>query len=273
MTIASMAKNSSMLYSIMQKTNSTSTSAADWISGQSSSAEQTTASSTDWLTRSISTGLTTSTAQTSLLDIISQRLSEQKSDIAALEDYSKKQSSFSENFSKLSGALKKSAVSLQTDFTAASKTTTTSTTTTTTTGTDATGKLISSIKDFATNYNNMTQFFKDNSKLSTNIKNLAASFSDTKYNSRAYASIGIAVDSSGKLSVDEDKLRSSLQNDATKVENLLGKSGLSAKAAKKTDAAINISDRLYPSISLKTKNNFLDSSSLLASGLTLDFYW
>ena len=272
MTVASMAKNSSMLYSIMQKTNSTSTSASDWISGLSSSAQQDTASSTDWLTRSISSGLTTSTAQTGLLDVISQRLSEQKSDIAALEDYSKKQSSFSENFSKLSGALKKSSVSLQTDFAAAAKTTTTNTTTPTA-GTDPTSKLISSIKDFATNYNNMTQFFKDNSNLSTNVKNLAASFSDTKYNSRAYASIGIAVDSSGKLSVDEDKLRSSLQSDAAKVENLLGKSGLSAKAAKKTDAAINIKDRLYPSLALKTKSNFLDSSSLLASGLTLDFYW
>lgn len=267
MTVASMAKNSSMLYSIMQKTNSTSSSAADWISGLSSSAQQNTASSTDWLTRSISSGLTTSTAQTGLLDVISQRLSEQKSDIAALEDYSKKQSSFSESFSKFSTALKKSAVSLQADFTAASSAAPT------TSGTDAANKLITGIKDFASNYNNMTQFFKDNSSLSTNVKNLAASFSDTKYNSRAYASIGITVDSSGKLSVDEDKLRSSLQSDAAKVENLLGKSGLSAKAAKKTDAAINISDRLYPSLALKTKSNFLDSSSLLASGLTLDFYW
>ncbi len=275
LSVTSMARNSYLLYTIMQKAGGTNTTPTDWLNSLSGTSTKNTAtSSTDWLNRSIANNLSTSTSNTSLSDIISQQIAKQGTDIKALESYAKNQAAFSEKFSKLTTALQKSSDTLlHTDFKAAASTATTTTSTgAASTQTTRIADLVSNIKGFTADYNNVSQFFKDNSGLSSSVRNLATSFADTKYNRRAYESIGINVDTSGKLSVDEKKLTASLQSDAGNVGQLLGENGLAGKAAKKTAAAVNISANLYPALTLQSSSNSLNSASLL-SGLMLDFYW
>jgi len=278
-TVSSISNQSYMMYQIMQKTSSSS--ATDYFSTLSGTTSSNT-SSTDLVTRSILSGLSggiSSTSTAALSKLLSEKLASQKSNIASLETYSKNSTAFYKDFNALTSELKNSSLALRnTDFTLSTPTTSTGTTasTTSTTSTAATkdqqiATIVANVKDFASDYNKLGAFFKDNAKLSSSVNNFATSFTATKYNKRAYESIGINVDSSGKLSVDEKKLTAALNSDSKGVGQLIGGNGLANTAYNKTNAAINVSDKLYPSLTLSGSASNLNSMGALL-GLTLDFY-
>ncbi|MGL5270557.1 MAG: flagellar filament capping protein FliD [Selenomonadaceae bacterium] len=265
----------------MQKTNSSSM--TDYFSSLSSK-KTSNSSSSDLVTRSVLSGLSgggygSSTAAISKL--LSEKIATQKKDIASLEEYSKNSTAFYKDFNALTSELKNSSLALKnTDFTLSTPTASTGTTTgttTTTTGTTTADKdkqiaaIVANVKDFASDYNKLGAFFQDNAKLSSTTSNFATSFKAAKYNERAYESIGINVDSSGKLSVDEKKLTAALNSDSKSVGQLIGGSGLAGTAYNKTNAAVNVSDNLYPALKLSGSASNLNSMGALL-GLTLDFY-
>ena len=81
--------------------------------------------------------------------------------------------------------------------------------------------MIASVKDFAEDYNKALSFFEKHSDKSDAVKNLASSFNLTTFSTNELAEIGIDVDSSGALSVDESALASALKNNPDKVKKAL----------------------------------------------------
>lgn len=280
LTLSSIGKQSYMMYQIMQKTNSSSM--TDYFSSLSSK-KTSNSSSSDLVTRSILSGLSggvSGSSTAAISKLLSEKITTQKKDIASLEEYSKNSTAFYKDFNALTSELKNSSLALKnTDFTLSTPTASTGTTsgTTTTTGTTTADKdkqiaaIVANVKDFATDYNKLGSFFQDNAKLSSTTSNFATSFKAAKYNERAYESIGINVDSSGKLSVDEKKLTAALNTDSQNVGRLLGNNGLANTAYNKTNAAVNVSDNLYPALKLSGSASTLNSMGALL-GLTLDFY-
>lgn len=187
-----------------------------------------------------------------LNNILSNRLAEQKQTLATLKDYSKNSEKFYSNFFPTMSDLKTSADTLaDTDFSTNDK-----------------SSIVKNVKQFASDYSDAVNFLTNNKSVSTGVVNLATLFSSTKFNSRAYDSIGIKVDTSGRLTVDETKLASALTSDADRVKALLGGSnGLGGKTVNKVDAAVNNSSNLvpFPKLSNRAYNG-------ITQGILLDIF-
>ena len=108
---------------------------------------------------------------------------------------------------------------------------------------------IKSVKSLVSDYNDALSFFSDNSSVSKRVKRLSNTFSDTTYRAGVYSSVGITVDSSGKLSLDESKLADALVNNSDTAEYVLGKNGLAGKAESHVATANAQSSQLFPSAS------------------------
>lgn len=181
-----------------------------------------------------------------LEDALTKRLAEQKQTLATLKDYSEKSNKFYSKFFPTMSDLKTSANTLAgTDFSASDK-----------------SSIVKNVKQFASDYNNAVEFLANNASTSTGLLKLSISFSNTKFNSRAYGSIGIKVDTSGRLSVDEAKFTDSLTDDPDKVNQLIGGShGLAAKTMSQTKIALTNTNNLvpFPTISKKAYNSITQS--------------
>lgn len=192
-----------------------------------------------------------SSNNTLLKDALSNQLAQQKDTVAKLDEYNKTSDNFYSGFFPAMDNLKTSAESMKkTDF-SSGKTT----------------DIIDSVKNFASDYNGAVNFFNDNAKISTKIASLATSFSAPKYNGNALESIGVNVDSKGRLSIDEAKLSSALTADADKVGELLGQKGLASQALNKVTSSVANSTNLipFPKISNQAANG-------LMPGALLDLY-
>ncbi|MDF2564689.1 MAG: flagellar capping protein [Massilibacillus sp.] len=187
-----------------------------------------------------------------LKNVLSSRFAEQKKTLATLKEYSQKSEKFYSNFFPEMNDLKTSASTLaDTDFSSKN-----------------TSSIVKNVKQFASDYSSAVDFLSSNKSVSTGVSNLATSFSSTKYNSRAYDSIGIKVDTSGRLTVDESKLTSALTSDADRVKELLGgSSGLASKTISRVNVAETNSSNLvpFPNISNRAYNG-------ITQGMLLDIF-
>lgn len=119
-------------------------------------------------------------------------------------------------------------------------------------------KTVDAVKKFAESYNSALAFLTKNSNESPALSSLAYSFSTTRFQSGALSKIGIAVDSTGALSVNESKLTSALQNNRGDVEKALGgASGLATSAYGKAVNAMNNSRNLYPQSPAISYSNYM----------------
>jgi len=200
----------------------------------------------------ISSQYSYTTSDDLLKTALSSRLTEQKQTLATLKDYSKTSEKFYSNFFPTMSNLKTSANTLaDTDFSTSDK-----------------SSIVKSVKQFASDYSDAVNFLTSNKSVSTGVANLAISFSNTKFNSRAYDSIGIKVDTSGRLTIDETKLSSALTSDADRVKALIGGSnGLGSKTVNRVDAAVNNSSNLvpFPNLSNRAYNG-------ITQGILLDIF-
>ena len=73
-------------------------------------------------------------------------------------------------------------------------------------------------------------------------------FGDTSARAETYAKIGLNVGSDGKITVDEGKLAKAIQDSPSRVENILGKDGLTGKAENHVNFAKGQEDKLFPSV-------------------------
>ncbi|MBP2632183.1 MAG: Flagellar hook-associated protein 2 C-terminus [Firmicutes bacterium] len=188
-----------------------------------------------------------SSRNTNLLeDALTKRLAEQKQTLATLKAYSEKSDKFYSKFFPTMSNLKTSANTLaDTDFSASDK-----------------SSIMKDVKQFTSDYNSTVDFLANNASTSTGLLKLSISFSSTKFNSRAYGSIGIKVDTSGRLSVDEAKFAASLADAPDQVNQLIGGShGLAAKTMRQTKIALTNTNNLVPlpTISKKAYNSVTQS--------------
>ena len=120
------------------------------------------------------------------------------------------------------------------------------TTSTTSNMSDDLAEAVKGVKDFAESYNDAIKFFSDNSSVSRQVKYMAASFSDTTYNAGSASNIGIKIDSSGKMTVDEETLAKSITDNFTRVKAVM--STLTNKSDRHVSFAKSQKSRMFPTI-------------------------
>ena len=102
---------------------------------------------------------------------------------------------------------------------------------------------LTSVQNFVRDYNNAVSYLNEN-KFSQKISPLSQNDELTK----SLNEIGISVNSSGELSVDEKTLSAALQNNSEKVGETFGSDGLAGQLEKEVDRVNQRSENLFPSI-------------------------
>lgn len=121
--------------------------------------------------------------------------------------------------------------------------------------------VLKAVKDFASDYNSVVDYLSKNANKSYAISNLASSFKDVKYVASALAPIGVNVDGSGKISINEDSFKAAMNENPDKVRSLLGSSGgLAGDTYQKVNSAIMNSSKLIQMPNSLNRNYFYGSS-------------
>lgn len=123
-------------------------------------------------------------------------------------------------------------------------------------------KIVDAVKKFASDYNKVVSFLDKNASKSTKIEGLSDSFETVKYSSKSLSEIGITVGDDGRLSVNEDKLKSAASSDYKKIKNVFwGPSGIATETYNKVQDAMSNSKNLYPSFKLSSADTSIYSSN------------
>jgi len=279
-TVSSIANNSYLMYNIASKGDSSIT-ASSWLTGTSGSSGS---SSTSSSSSSSSAAASLSSSLSSLLNSYSASSTASTSTNSMWSNYFSSTATSKSELSALSG-VKSTTSSLVSSYASASKTfyTTfdstmsdlkTSASTLLKTNFNVTGSTdketasnvstaLANVKDFVSKYNDAISLFSDNSSISNRISRLSSSFSDTTYNAKSLATIGISVDSStGRLSVDDTKLTNAMKTNSDSVSYLLGSNGLAGKAENKVSQANSQRSQLFPSISSMMGSSYATTTAL-----------
>ena len=108
---------------------------------------------------------------------------------------------------------------------------------------------ISNVKDLVNEYNETSDFLRENKGLGKGVQQLTTEFSDTTYKADSYAKIGITVDAkTGKMSVNESRLARALTDSPAQSEAILGKGGLAGRADRHAQYAQMARSRVIPSM-------------------------
>lgn len=107
---------------------------------------------------------------------------------------------------------------------------------------------LDTIGKFVDNYNSAVDLLGEYSDVSKRISQLASVFGDTTARAENYAKIGLDVGKDGKLTINEEKLAKAIQDSPGRVENILGKDGLTSKAENHVNFAQGQEDKLFPSV-------------------------
>jgi hypothetical protein len=108
---------------------------------------------------------------------------------------------------------------------------------------------IGNVKDLVNEYNETTDFLRDNKSLGKGVQQLTTEFSDTTYKADSYAKMGITVDAkTGKMSVNENRLARALTDSPAQSEAILGKGGLAGRADRHAQYAQLSRSRVLPSM-------------------------
>ncbi|MBQ7498740.1 MAG: flagellar filament capping protein FliD [Selenomonas sp.] len=107
---------------------------------------------------------------------------------------------------------------------------------------------LGTIGEFVDNYNSAIDMFKDYGDVSKRMSYMGTVFGDTTARADTYAKIGLNVGSDGKITIDEEKLAKAIQDSPNRVENILGKDGLTGKAENHVNFAKGQEDKLFPSV-------------------------
>lgn len=126
---------------------------------------------------------------------------------------------------------------------------------------------VKNVQNLVDKYNDAIDLFKGSESLSNSMKNMSTMFSDTKYRSENYASIGITVGKDGALSVDEEKLADAIVSSPDKVSRIIGKEGLAGKAESHMQIANSQQDKLFPSVSSMFGSQLKTAQAYTGTGL------
>ena len=123
---------------------------------------------------------------------------------------------------------------------------------------------ISNVKDLVSQYNETSDFLRDNQSLGKGVRQLTTEFSDTTYKADSYAKMGITVDAkTGKMSVNESRLARALTDSPAQSEAILGKGGLAGRADRHAQYAQMAKSRVIPSMEQAIGSQLNYASNLL----------
>ena len=123
---------------------------------------------------------------------------------------------------------------------------------------------ISNVKDLVSQYNETSDFLRDNQSLGKGVRQLTTEFSDTTYKADSYAKMGITVDAkTGKMSVNESRLARALTDSPAQSEAILGKGGLAGRADRHAQYAQMAKSRVIPSMEQAIGNQLNFASNML----------
>ena len=189
---------------------------------------------------------------------------------SVLASYDEAKSTFNREFEENMSALSESSKEIQKfSFSvpkdgAITKTETTDEngiTSTTTTYSKDLQRALDVVGEFVSNYNSSLKFFNDNASVSKRVENLATVFSDATYRAASYDSIGLTVNSSGLIEINEAVLANAIVENPDRVSGLLGEGGLATKVDSHISYANSQYDRLFPTAE-KMLGNQLDAAAL-----------
>ena len=108
---------------------------------------------------------------------------------------------------------------------------------------------IGNVKDLVNEYNETSDFLRENKSLGKGVQQLTTEFSDTTYKADSYAKMGITVDAkTGKMSVNESRLARALTDSPAQSEAILGKGGLAGRADRHAQYAQMARSHVIPSM-------------------------
>ena len=189
---------------------------------------------------------------------------------SVLASYDEAKSTFNREFEENMSALSESSKEIQKfSFSvpkdgAITKTETTDEngiTSTTTTYSKDLQRALDVVGEFVSNYNSSLKFFNDNASVSKRVENLATVFSDATYRAASYDSIGLTVNSSGLIEINEAVLANAIVENPDRVSGLLGEGGLATKVDSHISYANSQADRLFPTAE-KMLGNQLSAAEL-----------
>ncbi|MCI8599280.1 MAG: hypothetical protein HFJ10_12725 [Lachnospiraceae bacterium] len=100
--------------------------------------------------------------------------------------------------------------------------------------------VISAVKDFADKYNSAVSFLESNSNRSRAVATQLSSLKRSLKTEDALKTVGLGIDKSGKLTVDEDKLAEELEANSGFVKNVIGgQFGVAQNAGTKATAILD----------------------------------
>lgn len=102
---------------------------------------------------------------------------------------------------------------------------------------------LTSVQNFVRDYNNAVSYLNEN-----NLSSPLSSLNQNNELTQSLNEIGISVNSSGELSVDEKTLSEALQNNSEKVNSALGNNGLTGQLDRNVDRLNQQSENLFPTI-------------------------
>ncbi len=200
--------------------------------------------------------LNTSTDSTSASDdlwsnVFSDSSSSQSQILATMKKYTATSENFYSSFTSTSASLKSSSTNLTSVLAnpAASA-----------------SDITDSIKTFANDYNNTTTLFQKNADVSSTMSSFADSFAgSTKSAKSSLATIGISVDTNGKMTIDEKALTSATQNNPSAIKAVFGgNQGLGNQAYFKNALAVSNVENFVPFPDITSLTTAPTSLGLLA---------
>lgn len=143
--------------------------------------------------------------------------------------------------------------------------------------TDSVETMLAKIKGFADDYTTASKTLQNNKSVSTGVSIMANSFASMKFMNSSMSSIGITMDKSGGMTVDEEKLTEALTNNLDQVKSVLGgKNGIAAMANKKATSALSNSSNLVSytdfTSTLSKTTGLSGSANRYYAGMLLDLF-
>ena len=127
-------------------------------------------------------------------------------------------------------------------------------------------KAISSVKDLVGQYNETAGFLQENKEAGKGVAHLASAFADTTYHADSYRYMGISVDSTGKMKINEERLAKALTESPARSEAVLGKGGLAGLADRQAQYAQRARSHVFPSMERSIGRQLSYATGLLTGG-------
>lgn len=129
---------------------------------------------------------------------------------------------------------------------------------------------LNSVRNLVRDYNTTVNYLNENRGVSSRMNALTNSFRYNNPLNESLRNIGISVNATGELTIDENALSLALENDSEGVNEVLGSEGLAGRLERDIDRANAQGERLFPNIVDFARNRQEDTAESLYTARTLN---